>query len=100
MLFPKTDFPLFASHPELVYLDSAATTQKPQVVIDGVQHFLTHTNANIHRGRYTISERAEQLYREARQTVARFFNADPSEIIFTNNSTDASNKLVKSLILS
>ena len=55
----KQYFPIFKNNPELVYLDNAASTQKPQMVIDGVIDFLAHDYANIHRGFYDLSERSE-----------------------------------------
>jgi len=97
----KWDFPLFANNPWLVYLDSAATLQKPSYVIDGVKHYLEHDYANIHRGRYSLSEKSEELFWQSRKKVADFINAsDESEIIFTSNATDSANKLVQSLCVS
>jgi cysteine desulfurase/selenocysteine lyase len=76
----------------LVYLDNAATSQKPQVVIDAVTRFYTAENANIHRGVHYLSERATVAYDEAREKVARFLNAHSSrEIIFTRGTTEAIN---------
>lgn len=88
----KKDFPIFANRPNLVYLDNAATTQKPQIVIDAVVDFYQNYNSNIHRGIYTLSEKATKLYEGARQKVASFIGAlDPSEIIFTGNASEAIN---------
>lgn len=76
----------------LVYLDNAATSQKPQVVIDAVTRFYTAENANIHRGVHYLSERATVAYDEAREKVARFLNAHSSrEIIFTRGTTEGIN---------
>ena len=58
----KKDFPIFKTHKDLVYLDSAATSQKPQVVIDAVTNFYTKYNSNVHRGIYDLSQEAEKLY--------------------------------------
>lgn len=97
----KSDFPLFANNPDLVYLDSAATLQKPQCVIDEVTRFLSHDYANIHRGRYSLAERSEEAYWQARKTVAEYIGAkDESEIVFTHHSTHAVNILARSLIRS
>lgn len=96
----KKDFPIFANNQWLVYLDSAATLQKPQCVIDGVSAYLSHDYANVHRGRYTLSEKSELLYWETRKLVAELLWADDEEVIFTSNSTDSVNKLVKSLVFS
>ena len=91
----RRDFPILATevrgHP-LVYLDSASTSQKPQSVIDAVDEFYREYNANVHRGIYTIGERATAAYERARATVARFVNApDSHEIVFTRNATEAIN---------
>ena len=76
----------------LVYLDSAATSQKPQAVIDAVDTFYREYNANVHRGIYTIGERATAEYEAARAKVARFLGvADAHEIVFTRNATEAIN---------
>jgi len=88
----KQDFPLFKTYPNLVYLDSAATSQKPQIVIDAVSHFYSENNSNIHRGIYDLSQKATDMFEETRKKVSQFINADdPSEIIFTNGTTEAIN---------
>jgi cysteine desulfurase/selenocysteine lyase len=76
----------------LVYLDSTATSQKPQVVLDAMQRSYETTNANIHRGVYELSEVATQQYEKARARIARFIGAKSSrEIIYTRNATEAMN---------
>ncbi len=90
------DFPLLAQPTSrgkrLAYLDSAATSQKPQAVIDALVHYYTHDNANIHRGVYELAERATDAFEGARAKVARFVNAaEPAEIIWTRNTTEAIN---------
>lgn len=89
------DFPILSerSHGKrLVYLDSAATSQKPQVVIDALVDYYQHYNANIHRGVYGIAERATEAFEAARAKLARFFGAgEPAEIIWTRNTTEALN---------
>jgi cysteine desulfurase/selenocysteine lyase len=78
-------------HP-LLYLDSAATTQKPASVIHALSQFYEHDNANVHRGLYELSRRATELYESARETVARFVNArDAREIIWVRGTTEAIN---------
>jgi cysteine desulfurase/selenocysteine lyase len=80
-----------------VYLDNAATSQKPQVVIDAVTRFYAAENANIHRGVHYLSERATAAYDEVREKVARFVNARSSrEIIFTRGTTDGINLVAHS----
>ncbi len=76
----------------LVYLDNAATTQKPRAVIDALNYFYEHTNANIHRGIHTLAEEATMQYEKTRDEVALFFGASSrEEIIFTKNATEALN---------
>ncbi|MDZ4228013.1 MAG: aminotransferase class V-fold PLP-dependent enzyme, partial [Candidatus Levybacteria bacterium] len=88
----KKNFPIFIHHPKLIYLDSAATTQKPKEVIDAVTNFYTKYNANVHRGIYDLSLQASEIYEGARQKIADLINAnDSSEIIFTGNTTEAIN---------
>ena len=90
----RRDFPIFATPREkpLLYLDSAATSQKPQVVLDAMDRYYRTCNANIHRGVYRIAEEATALYEDARRRFATFVNAaSPREIVFTRNSTEAIN---------
>ena len=61
-LVPRSDFPLLAKHPELVYLDSAATSQKPRVVVDAIRAYYDDANANPHRGAYRLSGLATEAY--------------------------------------
>lgn len=77
----------------LVYLDNAATTQKPRQVIDALVHYYEHYNANIHRGLHTLAEEATLAYETARQKTGRFINAEHpgEEIIFTRNTTESIN---------
>lgn len=78
----------------LVYLDNAATTQKPQVVIDAISYAYTHFNANIHRGVHHLSQVATAHHEEARQHVARFIHAaSAEEVLFTKGTTDSLNML-------
>ncbi|HEY7235128.1 MAG TPA: SufS family cysteine desulfurase [Gemmatimonadaceae bacterium] len=91
-LAPRTDFPLLAANPALHYLDSAATSQKPRVVVDAIRHFYEHDNANPHRGAYALSVRATDRYHDAREQVARFLGvADASRLIFTRGTTEGLN---------
>jgi len=91
----REDFPILRTTVHgrpLVYLDSAATSQKPQAVIDAVDAYYREYNANVHRGIYEIGERATAAYEGARASVARFINApDAHEIVFTRNATEAVN---------
>ncbi len=87
----RQDFPLLAQHPDLVYLNSAATSQKPEVVIETVSRYYRELNASIHRGAYTLSVQASEAYENARRTLAGFIGADEHEIIFVRNTTEALN---------
>ncbi len=91
----RHDFPILDQeingHP-LIYLDSASSSQKPRIVIDAVADYYRQYNANVHRGIYTIGEKATAAYEHARATVGRFINApDSREIVFTRNATEAIN---------
>jgi cysteine desulfurase / selenocysteine lyase len=91
----RAEFPILRTEINgrpLIYLDSASTSQKPQAVIDAVDEFYGEYNANVHRGIYTIGERATAAYERARASTARFINApDSHEIVFTRNATEAIN---------
>lgn len=91
----RQDFPILhqqVNGQPLVYLDNAATTQKPNQVIDAISHYYRHDNANVHRGAHTLSDRATQAFEGARTTVRDFINAASSdEIIWTRGCTEAIN---------
>ncbi len=81
----------------LVYLDNAATTQKPQPVIDALTNYYTNDNSNVHRGVHLLSQRATRAFENARKKVAKFVNAeDPSEIIFVRGTTEGINLVAHS----
>lgn len=97
----REDFPLlsrsFHGHP-LAYLDSAATSQKPRVVLDAESRYYTHLNANPHRGVYELSVEATDAYEGARTRMARFLNArDPTGIVFVRGTTEALNLVASCL---
>ena len=96
----RKDFPILSQRVRgkpLVYLDNAATSQKPRSVIDAVGRFYAAENANIHRGVHVLSERATVAYEAARERVARFLNAaSPGEIIFTRGTTEGINLVAQS----
>ena len=88
----RNDFPIFRDHPSLVYLDNAATTQKPSCVIEAVRRFYETENANPLRGLYDLAQRATAAYEESREAVAGFIGAaSPEEIIFTRNASESLN---------
>ena len=91
-LAPRRDFPLLAANPALHYLDSAATAQKPRVVLDAVREFYERDYANPHRGAYALSVRATDRYHDAREQVARFLGVgDSTRLIFTRGTTESLN---------
>jgi len=94
----KKDFPIFTHHPDLVYLDSGATSLKPQSVIEKITEYYAQYSANIHRGIYKISEKASEEYEDTRSVIAQFINApSPSEIIFTRGTTEGINLIAATL---
>lgn len=93
----KEDFPVFQNCPDLVYLDNAATSQKPEKVIKRVEKFYEEENANVGRGLYDLAGGANRIYSSARKTVADFIGAKASEIVFVRNTTEAENFLAHSL---
>lgn len=93
----KSDFPIFKNHPQLAYLDNAATSQKPQIVIDAITDFYTHANANVHRGIHKLAEEATIRYERSRHTIAKFLGTDSSEIIFTSGTTESINLIAQIL---
>ena len=93
----KADFPIFSNQPNLVYLDSAATAQKPECVIIAIQSTLTREYGAVGRGLYPLSVQATEHYEHARSTIANFFSAQPEEIILTSGATGAVNLLAHAL---
>ena len=95
----RADFPVLdelVRDKRLVYLDNAATAQKPRQVLDAIQHYYAHDNANVHRGVHMLSERATAAYEAARETTRAFLNAaSVGEIVFTRNATEAINLVAR-----
>jgi len=90
----RHDFPILSrkvNGKHLVYLDNAATTQKPVAVLDAMREFYENSNANAHRGGNALAEEATEIYENARKRMAHFVGAAPSEIVFTRNTTEALN---------
>lgn len=95
----RKDFPILKT--EVIYFDNAATSQRPQIVIDKLKEFMENENANINRGVYTLSEKAMIRFNESRKVIAEFIGAEEKEIVFTKNATEAFNLLaytIKDLI--
>ena len=92
----RSDFPILSRQVNghrLVYLDSAATTQKPTAVLDAMDAYYRESNANVHRGAHTLSAEATELYEGARTKVARFIGAEPTQTVFTRGTTTAINHI-------
>ena len=93
----RKDFPILERRlpngKPLVYLDSAASSQKPRQVLDAMTEYYERHHANVHRGVHTLAEEATAMYEGARDKVATFINADRREVIFTKNSSEALNLL-------
>ncbi len=94
----KKDFPIFSNNPELVYLDNAATSQKPQEVIDAVCDVYTKFNAPVHKGLYNLADIITSKYEQTREKIAQFINALPNEIVFTHGATDGLNIIANSFV--
>ena len=94
----RPDFPVFDAHPRLVYLDSAATTQKPRQVLDAVRDYYENDNANVHRAAHRLATQATLRFEAARDTMRGFLGAgDSKEIIWTRGTTEAINLIAASL---
>ncbi|MBL8553019.1 MAG: cysteine desulfurase [Phenylobacterium sp.] len=90
----RAEFPILSRQVHgkpLVYLDSAASAQKPRAVIEAMTHAMEHAYANVHRGLHTLANETTDAYEAARNTVAAFINAAPTEIVFTKGGTEAVN---------
>ncbi len=87
----RNDFPILNQKDGLIYFDNAATTLKPQSVIDAVNRYNSLESSNIHRGDYDLSIRVSDAFEGVRKKVARFINADPNEIVFTSSATQSLN---------
>src|SRR5690554_711184 len=96
-MFDTTDirnkFPFYKSNPNLVYLDSGATSLKPKTVLDKMNEYYSNYGVSVHRGVYQLGYVATNEYETAREKVAKFINADFEEVVFTSSTTDALNKL-------
>jgi cysteine desulfurase/selenocysteine lyase len=93
----KREFPIFANNPDLVFLDSGASAQKPRAVIDCISNYYSTDYANVHRGVYRLSARSTELFEEAREKMQAFLNAaDPREIVFVRGATEGINLVAQS----
>ncbi len=94
----KKQFPLLMNNPDLVYLDNAASSQKPEMVLTAMDRYYRNDNANVHRSLYDLAERSTMAFENARRTIERYLNASsPREVIFTRSTTGGLNLLAWSL---
>lgn len=89
----RLDFPIYQKHPDLKYLDSAASSLKVKSVVDEIDRYYTTLGVNVHRGAYDLAYEATKLYEDARMTVAQFIGAHEDEIIFTRGTTSSLNMI-------
>ena len=97
----RADFPILAEPvrgKRLAYLDNAATTQKPEAVLRALDDYYRHKNANVHRAVHDLAERATTAYEGARDSIARYFNAQREEIVFTRGTTESINLVARSFL--
>lgn len=95
----RNQFPIFDKYPDLAYLDNAATTQRPKVVINAIHDFYAYENSNIHRGVYDLSNRATQNYEATRLQIAQFLGSEnPNTIAFTKGTTESVNIVANSFL--
>ncbi len=93
----KKDFPILVKNKEISYLDSGATTQRPKCVLDKIEEYYNNSNANPHRGTYSLSVKSTEMYENARKRIAKFINARfPEEIIFSKNASESLNLIAYS----
>ncbi|MBM4211760.1 MAG: cysteine desulfurase [Gammaproteobacteria bacterium] len=95
----QNDFPVYKTYPNLAYLDSAASSQKPSCVIDAMTQMYQSQYANVHRGLYQLSEQATIAYEAARQTVAKFLGALEDQLVFTPGTTASINLVAQAFLL-
>jgi len=99
----RKDFPILSTQNRgkpLIYLDNAASSQKPQCVIDALSKYYSFQNSNVHRGIYDLAESAENEYQNARKTISDWLNVTPDEIVFVRGATEALNLVAHGLIQS
>ena len=93
----RTDFPLLSSNDNMVYMDSAATSIKPKIVIDKINEYYMSYGVNIHRGVYDLSSIATDEYEELREVVSKFINCKQNEVVYTKGTTNGLNMLAQML---
>jgi len=94
-MLSKNDFPIFDTHPNLIYLDAAATAQIPTGVLEVVDKWYSFKNANVHRGLYSLSISATDTYERARHSISNFLHIKPTECVFVRNTTEGMNSIAR-----
>ena len=97
----RADFPILrelARGKRLAYLDNAATTQKPEAVLQALDYYYRHKNSNVHRAVHDLAERATTAYEGARDTIARYFGANREQVVFTRGTTESINLVARSFL--
>ncbi len=94
----KKDFTILKNNPTLTYLDSAATSLTPDVVIEAMNEYYYHYRATVHRSMYANGQKADEKYQASRETIAKFLNCQINEVIFTKSTTNALNLVANSLV--
>lgn len=93
----RTDFPIFSNKQNLVYLDSASSTQKPSFVIDKTTEYITNSYANIGRGSYGLAEESDGLYYQTKEKIGALIGCKANEVFFSHNSSYCMNIIAQSL---
>ena len=89
----KEDFPIFQKYSNLIYLDNASTTQKPQIMLDALQDYYFSKNSNIGRGIYNLAEQSENAYLLSRKIISQFIGTSKKNIFFTKSCTESLNQV-------
>lgn len=93
----KSQFSMFKTHPDLVYLDSAATSLTPDIVVDTMSNYYKYNRSSVHRGMYKLAMEASNQYEQSRLKIAKFIGCDENEVIFTKSTTSSINNVARSL---
>ena len=94
------DFPIFSNNPQLVYLDSASSSQKPSYVLEKTNEYITQSYANIGRGSYDLAEKSDNLYYKTKEKIGNLIGCKPNEVFFSHNASYCMNMIAQSLATS
>ncbi len=96
----RQDFPIFSNNPQLVYLDSASSSQKPSYVLEKTNEYITQSYANIGRGSYDLAEKSDNLYYKTKEKIGNLIGCKPNEVFFSHNASYCMNMIAQSLATS